>query len=262
MSTPVLLSPPHPPSRLRPSRRRWVRGAAGVVVAVGLSVAGAGSASAHVRVHPDSTATGSFSALTFRVPNESDAAGTVKVSVQLPQDTPFLYVSSKPVPGWTAKALEAPLPKSVDVAGTTITKAVRTVTWTAAGDASIQPGQYQEFSVSVGPLPAPGAVLLPTTQTYSDGKVVVWDQATPASGEEPERPAPVLEITAVEPASAPATPADPTTSSTAPATESAPSGPAAEPDVTARMLAGAGLLVAVAALVAAVLAWRRRSSAP
>ena len=57
------------------------------------------TAGAHVTVHTDSTASGSFSALTFRVPNESDSASTVKLEVQLPKDTPFLYVSSKPIPG-------------------------------------------------------------------------------------------------------------------------------------------------------------------
>lgn len=68
------------------------------VLAAALSLAGTGVASAHVRVFPDSTASGSFSALTFRVPNESDTAGTVKLQVQLPQDSPFLYVSTRPVP--------------------------------------------------------------------------------------------------------------------------------------------------------------------
>ena len=156
-------------------------------------------AAAHVRVHPDSTASGSFSALTFRVPNESDSAGTVKVTVQLPQDTPLIYVSTKPVPGWTAKLTEEPLPKPVESSGTTITKAVRTVTWTAAKGTQIGPGEYQEFSISGGPLPAAGPILFPTEQAYSDGTVVAWDQPTPASGPEPEHPAPAFEITAAEP---------------------------------------------------------------
>ena len=38
----------------------------------------------------------------------------------------------------------------------------------------------------------PGTVLLPATQTYSDGEVVRWDEPTPSSGEEPEHPAPAL----------------------------------------------------------------------
>ena len=83
--------------------------------------------------------------------------------------------------------------------GTTITKAVRTVTWTAGKGTRIGPGEYQEFSISAGPLPAAGPILFPTEQVYSDGTVVAWDEPTPASGPEPEHPAPAFEITAAEP---------------------------------------------------------------
>jgi len=216
-----------------------------IALIAGLAVTSANVAAAHIRVHPDSTASGSFSALTFRVPNESDTAGTVKVTVQLPQDTPLLYVSIRPVPGWTAKLTEAPLPKPVQSSGTTITKAVRTVTWTAVKDTQIGPGEYQEFSISGGPLPAAGPILFPTEQGYSDGTVVAWDQPTPASGTEPEHPAPAFEITAAAPQSVP------------------PTAPAAVPssgtDGTARALAGGALAVAVLGLVVALLNGRRKA---
>lgn len=221
------------------------------------------SADAHVRVHADSTAAGSFSALTFRVPNESDTASTVKVAVQLPTDTPFLYVSTRPVPGWTAVATEATLPKPVDSNGTTLTKAVRTVTWTADKASAIAPGEYQEFSISAGPLPAaPGTVLLPADQTYSDGTVVKWKEPTPAGGAEPEHPAPELVVTAAEPESgssaAPAGAAQtgPTDSTTAATTGAV----TTESDPVARVLGGVGLVLGVIALAVAVLTRRRRAS--
>jgi uncharacterized protein YcnI len=216
---------------------------------IGLSLVGSLSAQAHVRVHPDSTTTGSYSALTFRVPNESPTAGTVRVAVRLPQDQPFRSVSVKPVAGWTVAAAEASLPQPVESDGTTLTKAVRTVTWTAEKGTQIEPGQYQEFSISVGPLPAPGTVLLPVDQTYSDGKVVSWEQPTPSSGVEPERPAPALEVAA---ASAEASPAA--------------QGPVAGPDAAdaatrsdgpARLLSGAALAVAVIGATMAAVALRR-----
>lgn len=210
------------------------------------------TADAHVRVAADKTAPGSFSALTFRVPNESATAGTIKLSVQLPQETAFLYVSSKPVPGWKAVTTEATLPKPVESEGTTLTKAVRTVTWTADKGTQIAPGEYQEFSLSVGPLPAVGTVLLPATQTYSDGEVVAWDEPTPAGGTEPEYPAPELVITdagtaTAAPAAAGSTPAATTAASVG-----------AGPDGVARALGGAGLALGLAALVVAVLSARRR----
>lgn len=222
--------------RSSPTRRR-VGVALGAALLLGLVTAPA--ALAHVRVHADSTESGSFSQLSFRVPNESDTAGTVSVQVTLPQDTPFLDVSTKPLPGWTATVAEQPLSKPITVEGTTITKAPRTVTWQAQAGTRIEPGQYLDFDISVGPLPAAGTVLLPATQTYSDGTVVDWDQATPAGGAEPEHPAPELVVTA---AAAPSPPAA--------------ADRAGGSDPVARVLAGLALLVAVAGTVLAL--WRRR----
>jgi uncharacterized protein YcnI len=224
-------------SRRRAALARLGAATAGVAILGALT---AQAAEAHVRVHADSTQSGSFSQLTFRVPNESETAGTVTVQVTLPQDTPFLDVSTKPLPGWTASVTEQPLPTPVTVEGTTITKAPRTVTWQAQAGTRIEPGQYQDFDISVGPLPAAGTVLLPATQTYSDGKVVAWDQPTPAGGAEPEHPAPELVVTAA--------------TATATATSTSATG-----DPVARLLGGAALVVALAGTVLAL--WRRRSTA-
>lgn len=264
-------SVPPPPRRRHPGLRRLAVAAGAAALLVGVT---AQAAEAHVRVHADSTTAGSFSQLTFRVPNEGDNAGTVTVQVTLPQTTPFLDVSTKPLPGWTATVAEQPLPAPVSVEGTTVTKAPRTVTWQAQPGTRIEPGQYQDFDISVGPLPAAGIVLLPATQTYSDGTVVTWDQPTPAGGTEPEHPAPELVVTA--PASTGTATGTATGSPTGTATgasggaatNAAPGGPAvaAAPasdasgtsDPVARLLSGAALLVALLALVALLVALRRR----
>lgn len=191
VSPPVSL-PPAAGSRFGPVRRVVVAGALGA----GLALLSTMPAAAHVRVTADSTEPGSYSALTFRVPNEDDRASTTELSVQLPQDTPFASVRIRTMPGWRAELVTAPLPTPVDVNGTTVTEAVRTVTWTAEQGAAIGPGQYQEFSLSVGPMPAGGELLLPATQTYSDGEVVRWDEPTPAGGAEPEHPAPAMQVAA------------------------------------------------------------------
>jgi periplasmic copper chaperone A len=240
-----------------PTRRHWPRRAAlaAALGAAGLALLPA-TAGAHVTVHTDSTASGSFSALTFRVPNESDTASTVKLEVQLPKDTPFLYVSSKPIPGWTVKMTEAPLPEPVESEGTKITKAITTVTWTASGGAAVKPGEYQEFSISAGPLPKPGTIELPAVQTYSDGEVVKWNQPTPASGEEPEYPVPAFVITAAE-AEGSHTDAAP-----APNTGEAAASPTDSTDSLARGLAIGGILVGAAGVATAVVAVRRSSGTP
>lgn len=226
-----LLDPAHP----RPGGRRAVLVSTAVLSGATLLWPLAGAADAHVRVRADSTTSGAYSALTFRVPTESDSASTTEVSVQLPQDTPFASVQTRPLPGWRAVLKTEPLPAPVQVNGATLTKAVRTVTWTADEDAAVGPDEYQEFALSVGPLPAAGTVLLPATQTYSDGEVVRWDQPTPASGEEPEFPAPALDVTAAAGAA--------TTPGAAPAPVTGSDGT----DTAARWLGGSALVLAVLA---------------
>ncbi len=153
-------------------------------------------ASAHVRVSPDTTAAGGYALLTFRVPTESATASTTSVTVTLPTDHPFTSVSLEPVPGWSATVSEATLPQPVTVDGTVLTRAPSSVTWTARAGSGIAPGQFQQFLMSVGQLPAAGTtVVLPAEQTYSDGSIVRWDQPTVAGAEEPEYPAPALTTT-------------------------------------------------------------------
>lgn len=238
MTSPALRPVTRSP-RSRTRRPLALRLGAVSAVAVALTATGVASASAHVELGSDSTTAGSSSELVLRVPNESESAATVRVSVQLPQDRPFLEVSTRALPGWTAVQTEARLPQPVQYEGTTLTKAVRTVTWTADRGVRLTDGQYQDFALAVEPLPAAGTLLLPTVQTYSDGTVVRWDQPTPATGEEPEHPAPQLEVTAA----APDTPVAPATGG---------------PDVTARWLGGSALAVAAAGAALAAAGLRRR----
>ena len=73
------------------------------------------SASAHVSVDPGQAAAGSYAVITVKVPNESETAGTDRVVLNLPTDTPFASVSYVPVAGWTAKLNRETLPTPVKV---------------------------------------------------------------------------------------------------------------------------------------------------
>jgi uncharacterized protein YcnI len=218
---------------------------AGAVAAlVGAVVVGTAiSASAHVSVHPDVTTAGQGAELTFRVPDESDTANTIKLVLTLPQDRPFTDVSTQPMPGWTATVTNAPLPKPVNVGGATITTAPRTVTWTALPGYKIAPGEYQNFYLASDALPAAGELVLPVAQYYSDGTVVHWIEPTVGGKPEPAHPAPVFTVTpaSASEASASATPAANTQASgtSTPATTTS--------DNTARVLGGIALVVALVA---------------
>jgi periplasmic copper chaperone A len=212
-------------------------------------------ASAHVHANPDTTAAGGYSVVTFRVPNESDAAATTSVEVSLPTDHPFSYVAVKPVAGWTAVVTEGALPEPVEIDGATLTQAPLTITWTAdAGTAGIGVGQFEEFEANVGPLPEEGTrIVLPTIQTYDDGEVSNWTEVADAGAAEPESPAPEFTTTAAsdgEHAAAPHTAAEHTEATGATAEGGS--------DPLARGLAGGALVVGLAALVIVLL--RRQSS--
>lgn len=168
--------------------------AAALLAGGALALAAPLAASAHVRVNPAQAEAGSYTTLTFKVPNESATASTTSVTVDLPTDTPFTSVSYQPVPGWTTEVVTGALPEPVTSGSATLTEAPVSVTWTAVDGVGIADGQFQEFPISVGPVPDVGSIALPAHQSYSDGSVVDWDEATPASGEEPESPAPVLYV--------------------------------------------------------------------
>ena len=166
-------------------------------VAVLTLAATAGPASAHVTVSSTDATPGGYGKVVVRVPSESESASTTKVAVTMPADTPFAGVRAKPHPGWAVKVDEQKLPEPVQVGDLTLTDAVRTVTWTADPGHGIAPNMFDEFELSIGPFPdQPTTLTFPAVQTYSDGEVVRWTQPTPPGGEEPEHPAPVLELTA------------------------------------------------------------------
>lgn len=148
--------------------------------AAAVTIAACGSAAAHVTVDAPGAAQGGYSVATFRVPTESDTASTTALTVTVPG---VRSVRTEPLPGWTAKV-------DKNQAGE-----VTAVTWTAdPGNPGVGPGQFQRFVVSIGPLPKEHEVSFPAAQTYSDGRVVRWDQPAEPDGSEPERPAPSLHL--------------------------------------------------------------------
>jgi uncharacterized protein YcnI len=161
-------------------------------------LAAAAPASAHVTVDPSEATQGGYTRVAFRVPTESDTASTTKVEVFLPEDTPIASVSTMPVPGWTV-AVERKAPtKPVAGEGGQPAEVVSKITWTATAGAAIKPGEFQEFPVSLGPLPEVERLVFKALQTYSDGNVIRWIEEPVDGGEEPEHPAPVLALAPAE----------------------------------------------------------------
>lgn len=168
--------------------------AAGLLLAVpALVLAAAGAASAHVTVSPTSAPQGSTQELTFKVPNEESGANTVSIQLQIPTADPIAQVLAKPVPGWTIAVHTVTLSKPLTTDDGTFDTAVNEIDWTGG---TIVPGQYQDFSISVDPLPADATQLVfKAVQTYSNGDVVRWIDLSAPGQPDPDHPAPVLTLT-------------------------------------------------------------------
>ncbi|MFF1820802.1 YcnI family protein [Kribbella sp. NPDC058245] len=214
------------------SKKLFLRAGA-IAAASTLVLAGAaGSASAHVTVSSPDAKPGGYAKLIFRVPTESDDTLTTKLVVSLPKDTPFAHVGAQVKDGWKVEKTTEKLAAPVKVGDVTLSEAITSVTWTAL-KGGIPANDFDEFALSVGRLPDKvDSLSFPAVQTYSDGEVVKWDAAPPASGgEEPEHPAPTLKLAAAIVPVAATTNEDKDSS-----------------DSLARILGGAGLLLGLIGL--------------
>ncbi|MDA0180468.1 YcnI family protein [Solirubrobacter phytolaccae] len=143
-----------------------------LLAAILLSLVLAAPASAHVEVRPTVARPGDTVELTFKVPNERADAATTGLELFLPPGVPAKVA---PHPGWT----------STDRGGGDIAFAPDTPAQ------AIGPGRAQEFKVTLGPLPKADRIVFKALQTYADGEVVRWIQAT---GPDDERPAAILDL--------------------------------------------------------------------
>jgi uncharacterized protein YcnI len=229
------------------------RRATAIAAVAGVSVLlCAGPAFAHVSVDPESAAPGDYSVVNFKVPNEKDDASTTKVEVNLPADHPMASVMPQPVPGWDVKVEESKLDEPIKVHGEEITEAVTKITWSGG---EVKKGEFQQFPVSMGELPADADQLVfKALQTYDDGEVVRWIEEPKEGQPEPENPAPVLKLD-----KAPAEEGGKADDASVQRNDAAPPAEDAT-DTTARVLGGAGLLVGVAGVAFGVLAGRKRGS--
>lgn len=146
------------------------------------------AAAAHVTVSPEEAPSEGYAMLTFVVPHGCDAAPTTGVVVKMPPQV----ISATPgvVAGWDIKTKEGKLPEPAEQHGEKITEGVREVTWTGG---PLPDGQLQQFPLSVAFAGDEGeAAEFKVIQECAGGAETAWIQSTPASGEEPEHPAPTV----------------------------------------------------------------------
>jgi hypothetical protein len=169
-----------------------------VTAALGIVLAAAGPASAHVEVSADGAQAGTGPVtLMFSAESESPTVAIVSIKTQLssgiaPAD---VTLASGPA-GW----ILTPTADGFEIAG-----------------AALGPGVDAEYSVTVAQLPADTTELVfPTLQRYADGREDAWIEPVTQDIPNPEMPAPSLTV-APAPPEATAAPA----SSAAPSSEAA-----------------------------------------
>ena len=189
------------------------------------------------------------------MPNEMDNANATELKVQLPADQPLASVAVKPEPGWSYTVTRAKLSQPItDDDGNQVTDYVSVIDWKATAG-GIKPGEYEDFDLSVGPLPKADSMTFKAIQVYSNGQTVSWiDEPAAGSTEEPDHPAPTLKLAAA------GTPAANDTAAPPPAAAAGDDGASKGSVTGAYVVGGIGLVAGLAALALAITGRRRRST--
>jgi periplasmic copper chaperone A len=164
-----------------------------VLTLIGAALALAPAASAHVTANPPSGVAGEFTKLDFRVPHGCEGSATTSLTVRVPEGV--LFVSPEVVPGWKESVTTAKFAKPVEVFGETHTEGVRTITWRGG---PLPEGRMLDFGVSLRLPEGEGkTIYFPSVQRCEKG-VHRWITIPVEGQEEPEEPAPGVELIAAE----------------------------------------------------------------
>jgi len=196
------------------------------------------SAAARVTIVPGEVPGGGTETLAVRVGSQKPGVPTTGLELEFPADVPLDAARPAPVDGWTAD-VEAD-------------RTVRSVSWSGG---RISPGMFEQFLLTLSPLPERGRLAFTAVQTYADGSVERWEAAIDG---------PAVTIGGREPAAAQAQPV-PTPGPGVVVTRTDPSAPVettdtADGDSWPPALLGLIPLVGGAALVAGLR--RRRPAEP
>jgi uncharacterized protein YcnI len=217
----------------------------GAVVTAGavmVLVVWSGVAAAHVTVSPQSLPQGTSDAiLTFRVPNESATATVTGLRVQFPTTHPIVVLNPEAGSGWHVTVVHTTLSQPITTDDGTFTTITSEIDWTGS---TIPVGQFEEFNVLAQGMPTGTSQLVfKAIQSYSDGTTVSWIQVPTKAVPDPPHPAPVLTLTAGSSSSG--------TTTTAAVASSASTSTGSTTNalgITALILAGLALVVAVLAV--------------
>ncbi|WP_236794984.1 DUF1775 domain-containing protein [Amycolatopsis sp. GM8] len=136
-------------------------------------------AAAQVSIVPDRTTGGGTQTFAFRMANERTDTTSTRLELVFPQVPPIAYVQVDPVPGWTVSIRPRPLDPPLRAGDRTVNEVAAAL---VVEGGAVQPREFEQFLVTMGPLPADGKLVFDATQTYANGAVAHWtgESAGPA----------------------------------------------------------------------------------
>ena len=182
--------------RSTPSRRRVGLARKVSLAAAAAAIAGPalliGTAGAHVTPQDGEGPSDGYFTTAFKVGHGCDGSPTTKVAIKMAEGV--TSVAPQPVPGWTLTTTTRQVDPPIELHGTQITETTDEVIWEGG---PLPDHELQMFWISMK-LPAgeAGTALeFPVVQTCETGESA-WIEPTVEGEEEPEKPAPIITLTA------------------------------------------------------------------
>ncbi|MDG4780499.1 DUF1775 domain-containing protein [Micromonospora sp. WMMD961] len=158
-------------------RRRRIA-AVTALTAAGLLFWPSAASAADVTTTPAEARQGDAVRLEFTVPEERAGTKTNQIEVRLPADAPIAEVYPMSVDGWAPRLSSRTLDKPLAGIHSSVVSTVTTaVTWVRVGESDPGPAR---LALSMGPMPQAQRLTFEVVQTYADGTVVRWADATGA----------------------------------------------------------------------------------
>jgi uncharacterized protein YcnI len=171
--------------------------ALGLLGAGALALGLATPAGAHITGDTDAVPAGAYTQVTFTVPHGCEESPTRQLAVQIPEG--ILNAAPQVLAGWDVETTMEPLDAPVESShGEEQTERVGEITWTAQPGNELPAPFRQTFTVGFQAPEAEGERLFfKIVQSCVEGETA-WIEETAEGDEEPEHPAPFVDVVAPE----------------------------------------------------------------
>ncbi len=173
------------------------RATLGTLAAGALTLGLATPSGAHISGDRSTVPAGGYTSITLTVPHGCDGAPTSAIAVQIPEG--ILNASPQVVAGWDAEVTETALDEPVESGhGEAQTERVSEITWTAEAGNELPDHYRQVFTIGFqAPEEVGERLFFKVVQTCTEGETP-WIEEQAEGDEEPEHPAPFVDVVAAE----------------------------------------------------------------